>query len=91
MSHNVWIFVAPNAQFPSGVFNSAPDAEQWIKKYLLTGTLTEYPVGLGVYDWARQNDFFKPKPNKVIDSSFIGCFTSASMKHYHYENGVKLY
>lgn len=91
MTKAVWVFVAPRAQFPSGIFESTIDAEKWISTYSLTGTLTEFHVGFGVYDWALQEGFFKPKPDKVIDASFIGSFTSASMRHFHYENGIKLY
>ena len=90
MEAKVLIFVAPGAIFPSGVFSSLIDAENWIAKHGLTGALTEYPVGVGVFDWAVASGKFKPKPNKQINASFIGQFTTAAMTHYHYENGIRL-
>lgn len=90
METSVLIFVAPRAPFPSGVFSSLADAESWITKHSLTGVLTEYPVGVGVFDWAIANGKFKPKPNKLLDASFIGQFTTAAMDHYHYEDGIRL-
>jgi hypothetical protein len=90
METSVFIFIAPQAQFPSGVFSSLDDAENWIIKHSLTGILTEYPVGVGVFDWAIANGKFKPKPNKLLNSFFVGQFTTAAMLHYHYENGIRL-
>lgn len=90
METRVLIFVAPKATFPSGVFASLVDADSWIAKHGLSGVLTEYPVGQGVFDWAVANGKFRPKPNKEVNASFIGQFTTAAMTHYHYENGVRL-
>jgi hypothetical protein len=87
MEASVWIFMAYKATFPSGVFASITDAESWIAKHALTGVLTEYPVGMGVFDWAIASGRFKPKPDKLLDASFIGKFTSATMEHHHYEDG----
>lgn len=45
----------------------------------------------GVFDWAKENDLINMKPEKFEqkknDPIFIGGFTTASMEHYHYENG----
>ncbi len=86
----VWIFVAPKATFPAGVFHSLEQAEDWIAGYRLSGIVTEYPIGFGVYDWAVSNGVFKPQPSKVIDDVFVGRFTSAAMAHHHYEDGVRV-
>jgi hypothetical protein len=85
---SVWIFVARGAKFPSGVFNSVSDAEAWIYKYLLTGVLTKYPIGVGIYDWTVENGFFHPKPNKNIDAFFVGNFSTAYSEHFHYSDGA---
>lgn len=85
----VWIFVAPQARFPSGVFHTSAEAEEWIERHELSGVLTEYPVGVGVYDWATASGFFQPRPDKTIDAAFIGRFTSGSMAHHHYEGGAR--
>jgi len=86
----VWIFVAPQATFPAGVFYSLEQAEEWIKVNRLSGVVTEYPIGFGVYDWAVSSGVFKPQPSKVIDGTFIGRFTSAAMPHHHYEEGARV-
>lgn len=85
----VWIFVAPQAMFPSGVFHTAAQAEQWIAQHELSGVLTEYPVGIGVYDWATASGFFQPPPGKATDATFVGRFTSGAMAHRHYEGGSR--
>ena len=86
----VWVFVADGGSSPSAVFREVESAEEWIGRNKLTGLLTEYPVGIGVYDWAVETGLFKPKPSKRIDSSFIGRFTTAAARHHHFENGRKL-
>ena len=83
----VWVFCGPSAQFPSGVFSSKENAEEWIAKHSLTGTLTVYPIDTGVYDWAIQKGFFNPKEDKHRTPKFIQQFSSASQEHYHYEDG----
>lgn len=88
MNHlTVWVFCGSRATFPSGVFPSKESADSWIRKNLLTGTLTEYPVGVGVYDWAVQGGLFNPKKPEHSLPQFIQSFSSASQKHFHYENG----
>ena len=54
----------------------------------LSGTLTCYPVDTGVYDWALQNSFFKPKNEEQQAAKFIQKFSSASQEHFHYEDGA---
>ena len=49
--------------------------------------LTLYPLDTGVYEWAIENDIFTPKEEHQFNPSFIQRFTSASMEHYHFENG----
>jgi hypothetical protein len=34
-------------------------AERWIGDHGLTGMLTEYPLDMGVYDWAVAKGFFR--------------------------------
>jgi hypothetical protein len=48
----VYVFNGSKASFPSGVFADRDSAIAWISENKLSGTLTEYPVGIGVYDWA---------------------------------------
>jgi hypothetical protein len=83
----VWIFTGPKAQFPSGVFKGRDTAEHWIEQHRLSGTLTAYPVDVGVYDWAVGAGCFVPKRDDQRAPEFIQRFSSASQEHYHYENG----
>ena len=63
------------------------EAEWWILKHRLSGVLTEYLLNVGVYDWAIENELFRPQNNKENSAEFIGGFSSASQKHFHYEDG----
>jgi hypothetical protein len=87
MIKNVWVFNGAESRFPGGIFLQKVSAENWIKKNKLSGILTLYPVDNGVYDWAIENDIFLPIKEHHFTPSFIQGFTSASMEHYHYENG----
>ena len=82
-----WVFCGTKAAFPSAVFQTKEDAESWIQVNRLNGTLTQYPVGISVYDWAVQEGLFKPKKEEHSLPSFIQSFSSASQEHYHYEDG----
>ena len=84
---DIWVFNGATARFPSGVFLSLENAKAWIKKNKLSGILTKYPIDIGVYDWAVQNNFFSPNNEKQKLPSFIGSFTCASMEHYHFLDG----
>jgi hypothetical protein len=88
---SVWIFNSEKSRFPGGVFSTLERANEWIAANKLSGTLTEYPVDRGVFDWALENRMTNLSPEKLLEKSrqpeFIGGFTTASQEHYHYENG----
>jgi hypothetical protein len=90
MPDSVWIFVADGGRLPSGVFLTIETAERWIGLHSLTGVLTRYPIDEGAYDWAVRTGRFTPRPTKLIDSKFVGRFSSARMDHHHYESGRRL-
>jgi hypothetical protein len=83
----VWIFCGEKATFPSGVFHSKIEAESWIQHNKLTGTLTEYPVGISAYDWAIKTGWFIPTKPEHTEPQFIQRFSSAHQNHDHYEDG----
>tara|TARA_B100001964_G_C13806321_1_gene411029 strand:+ start:143 stop:424 length:282 start_codon:yes stop_codon:yes gene_type:complete len=83
----VWVFCGQETRFPSGVFEQKENATQWIGDNRLTGTLTAYPLGVAVYDWAISEGFFEVTKEKHKSPNFIQGFTSASMQHYHYKDG----
>lgn len=85
----VWIFLGEDARFPSGVFSDLEVASTWISKNHLSGVLTKYPINIGTYDWAVASDLFVPKKPEHSLPKFIGKFSSASMEHFHFENGVR--
>lgn len=90
---NIWIFVGEGGRFPSSAFQDLDEAEEWISKHALTGLLSAMPIDQGLFEWALEHDALNLKPEalaiKQYDQSFIGTFTSASLEHYHYENGVR--
>jgi hypothetical protein len=81
----VWVFHGTGGRFTSGVFASKAQAEEFINQYRLTGILTKYPVGISAYNWAIQENCFKPKKPEHYEASFIQRFSDASQEHYHYE------
>ncbi len=85
--NEVWVFDGARSRFPSGVFRQRATAEEWIRKHKLTGTLTLYPLDVGVYEWAIERGFFQPRREDQRAPDFIQRFSSASQEHYHYENG----
>jgi hypothetical protein len=82
---HVWVFNGDKNHFPSGVFRSREEAEAWIQRHNLAGTLTQYPVGVGVYEWAVESGSFAPKHQKHRSPEFIANFSTAAQQHYHYE------
>jgi hypothetical protein len=83
----IWVFNGNNSKFPSGVFSKKEIAEIWIKKYQLSGVLTQYPLDEGVYNWAISNGSFSVKKDEEKKPEFIQRFSSGSQDHYHYEDG----
>ncbi len=84
---DVWVFNGATNHFPSAVFASRESAENWIRSNALTGTLTRYPVGQAVYDWAVATGRFTPKGEKHRTPGFIANFSSGAQEHFHFENG----
>jgi hypothetical protein len=87
---DAWVFVADGATLPSGIFTNRNAAINIIQKYKLSGLLTKYPIDMLVYEWCINNYYFAPKSNHQTSSKFIGRFTSASLEHYHFEDGIEL-
>ena len=85
---SVWVFNGAQARFPSGVFSTREAAEAWIRMHGLTGTLTQYPVDVGMYEFAIAACQFSPSKPEHSTSQFIGKFTGGGIDHFHYENGV---
>jgi hypothetical protein len=85
--NTVWVFNG-GGNFPSAVFSTRARAESWIAEHRLTGCLTKYPVDVGVYEWAIACGAFKPNRPDHSEPRFIGRFSSASLEHYHYTDGV---
>ncbi|WP_165251068.1 DUF7710 domain-containing protein [Paludisphaera soli] len=56
----VWVFMGEGASHPAGVFADEGSARLWIRNHGLTGILTEYPLGRGVYDYAIERGWFRP-------------------------------
>jgi hypothetical protein len=86
---SVWVFNGVQSSFPSGVFSSEELAEAWISKNGLTGTLTEYPVDVGMHDYATSRGHFEPSKPEHKTALFIGKFSGGGIGHDHYEDGKK--
>ncbi|MHB1456623.1 MAG: DUF7710 domain-containing protein [Armatimonadota bacterium] len=89
MLETVWVFNGMKSSFPSAVFHTEEDAVQWIRRLKLSGTLTEYPVGISVYDWVIGNGYWQPKRPDQKSPEFIAGFSSAHQDHDHFEDGER--
>ena len=78
------MFSGEKNHFPSAVFRTKEEADSWITRYGLAGTLTRYPVGIAVYDWAISAGAFVPTAEKDRSPAFIANFSTAAQPHYHY-------
>lgn len=87
MNDVIYIFQGENARLSSAVFSSVAQATAWIEKNSLSGVLTEYIMDYPVYDWAVDQGYFKPKSDLDRSPKFIGRFSSAYQKHWHYIEG----
>ncbi len=83
----VWVFMGPRAAFPSGVFSRKDLAEEWIRTHGLSGTLTAYPIDIGLYEWAANKGHFRLLGEDHRNAEFIQQFSSSHQEHYHYGNG----
>ncbi len=89
----IYIFIGSGSQFPSAAFYSLNEIEAWVSKHKLTGMVSAMPVDQGLFEWASENGAFSMKEEKLkekeLDPYFIASCTTASLEHYHYENGIK--
>jgi len=81
----VWVFNGAEVGHPCGVFKDRASADEWIRKNNLVGLLTEYPTGVGAYDWTVANGYFKPKKDHHFDARHIQQFSSGYTQHFHYD------
>jgi len=81
---SVWVFNGNRNHFPSGVFSSKEQAEEWIRSNRLVGTLTHYPVNIGVYEWVQEHGYWRPTREDQRTPEFIANFSSAYTGHEHY-------
>jgi hypothetical protein len=86
MTPHVWIFSGVRNHFPSAVFYEKEQAETWIAENGLSGTLTKYPVGISVYDWAVKKGVFVPTTAEHASPDFVANFSSAAQEHFHFEH-----
>ncbi len=86
---SVWVFNGIQSPFPSGVFSRAELADEWIGRNRLTGTLSEYPVDIGMYDYAISMCHFEPRKPEHTTPLFIGKFSGGGIGHIHYKDGKK--
>lgn len=82
------IFLGDRARWPSGVFSSREAAVEWIAEHHLTGMITEYPVDVGVYEWAVTAGALRPSKPQHSSAGFIGGFTTAVQEHGHFTDGT---
>jgi len=89
LDSSIWVFTGPKRfpGFPSAVFIDLQLGEQWVQENNATGTFTQYPINMSVYDWAVSHRLFVPKNVEQTQSQFIESFSSTRLEHYHYYVG----
>lgn len=85
---SVWVFSGVGGTFPAAVFSDRAKANAWVARHRLSGVLTAYPVDEPIYDWAIARGVFEPKRPDQSQAQFIQRFSSASLEHDHYEDGL---
>ena len=80
----IWIFSGQGSWTPTAVFETFEEADEWIRENNLKGYLSEYPIGISVYDWAIQLGLHKPKYPSQESPQHIQTFGSAFLTHTHY-------
>lgn len=82
----IWVFTGGKSGFPAGLFRDLEKAEAWIRDHGLSGTLTKYPVDVGLFAWAIDQGLFSPK--KDFDRAAMAAdFTCPSLDQHRYERG----
>jgi hypothetical protein len=88
--HEVWVFWAPRARAPSGLFASREQAEAWIASRRLRGQLTKMPIGIGIYDWAIREGHFVPSSPFHASPEFVAHFQTPALEGLRYEAGARV-
>ena len=86
----VFVFVGEESTLPSAIFLDLNSINRWIASNLLSGSVHKLPINISLYDWTIMKGYFEPKKGYQKEARFIQRFTSASVEHWHYENGVEL-
>lgn len=84
LEESVWVFNGNHNHFPSSVFSSKEQAEEWIRSNRLAGTLTRYPLNISVYEWVQEHNYWRPTRDNQKTPEFIANFSSAYTGHEHY-------
>jgi len=84
----IWIFSGQGSWSPTAVFETYEEADRWIRENKLIGYLSEYPIGISVYDWAIELGFHKPKYANQMSAEHIQTFGSAFLRHHHYVESI---
>ena len=83
----IYVFIGNQGKLPGGVFSTRPLAEEWIQINKLSGRLTEYPIDLGVYDWAVGTGRVRKLQASYCTPDIVGGFSS-HLDHWHFEDGL---
>lgn len=87
MKKEEFIWILQRGQFPYAVFDDFDRACKWIEESKASGLMTGYPINQTALSWALDKGFFKAKKEEHDTIAYEETFTSASMPHYHFEDG----
>ncbi|WP_442484094.1 DUF7710 domain-containing protein [Aeoliella sp. SH292] len=85
-TETVWVVTGEHGRIPGGIFRTEELAREFIQRYSLTCTLSEYPLDESTYEHALRNDLFRPRKPHESEPRFIAEF-APRLPHYHFQNG----
>lgn len=84
----VWTFHAEASRFPSGVWTSKSQAEQWIAEVSASGLLSAYALNESAWDANVRLGALKAESPARHTAEFKRKFTTP-IDHFHYHDGVR--
>lgn len=83
----VWVFMGDRGQYPMAIWTTIDAAHRYIHDNQLSGSLTAYELNSPVYDWAINNEKFKPSKDQHRSVKFRQTFTNQFQEHYNFRDG----
>ena len=84
----IWVFQGDRGRGIGAVFGDLDGARSWIQRHRLDGSLSEYPMNTGLYDWALDQGNHQA-PADGDTASFIANFQDLGRKTLWFAHGAE--